>query len=327
MAKVIVPKNYIYNHDTVTAGKNLSTLFTSPLTLQYSGTFMYEDGVLCNDISINYSLGSSTSSAIGGSQTITIQNNSDLVGRCLIIDITNLPEFQNTSTSSTRTVNLVFNHNGTAIRLKQVSISTSTTAANTYGATTSLNGKYYVNLLTNTATQSAITSECCKAVVPQNWIYSSQANISLAYNEFTHTVSLSSTTISNISIPKYLGYAVKITWEGVPTNELGQYDLSKVPEYSNVTITLNVSELSCRFVKLTLSNFPAMKNSSNIRVPCAVLVAFGTSGSTVQLNSTTISQSSSSTPSVSSSAWADGDYWIDLKTKTVVDPKKAITTF
>lgn len=326
MAQVIVPKNYIYNHDTVNAGKSISTLFTSPLALQYSGTFMYDHGALCNDITINYSLGTSTSSANGGSQVITIQNDSNLVGRCLIVDITNLPKFKNTSASSTRTVTLVFKHNSTYIQLKSLSIATSATYDNTYGSTNSLNGKYYVNLLTNTATQNANESECCKAVVPKNWIYPASVNNNLEYNVFTYDVSLSSTMVSNISIPKYLGCGVNITWGKVPTNDLEQSYISKAPEIADVTITLNISETSCRFVKLILSNFPTMKNSSISQQTCNIRVMFP-SNTFVIINTTTVVAGSYSSPSSTILGWADGIYWLDLKTQTLIDSTKAIATF
>lgn len=327
MAQIIVPKNYIYNHDAVNAGKSISALFTSPLVLQYSGTFMYYDGVLCNDITINYSLGTSTSSASGGNQVITIQNDSNLVGRCLIVDITNLPKFQNTSVSSTRTVTLIFKHNSTSIQLKRLSIATSTTYDNTYGSANSLNGKYYVNLLTNTVTQNADASECCKAVVPKNWIYPTEVRETLDYNKFSYSASLLSTMVSNISIPKYLGYGFHITWNTFPTDDLGQYDISQIPECSNITITLNISEDSCRFVKLTLVNSPAMKNTSNLPSICEVNVVFGNGGSTLNLYRTTVAIGSSIDPTLTLAGWLDGEYWIDLKTKTVIDKTKAITTF
>lgn len=327
MAQVIVPKNYIYNQSTIAAGKSISNIFTSPVTLSYSGTYMYADGVLCSDISINYNLGSSTSSANGGGQRITIYNDSDLVGRCLIVDITNLPKFQNTSTSLTRNVTLIFNHNGTSIQLKRLSIAASTTSVNTYGATNSLNGKYYVNLLTNTVTQNADTSECCKAVVPKNWIYPTAASATIAYNRVFHIVSLSSTMVSNMSIPKYLGYGFNLRWDLAPVDDLGRYDISRIPECTDVTITINISADSCRFVKLTLANSPAMKNTSKFPRICEANVVFGNGGSTLNLQKRTVAAGSSIDPTLTLAGWADGEYWIDLKTKQLVDPIKAITTF
>lgn len=333
MAKAIVPKNHIYNTNVKYPNISLANLFTETYTASVDFSYMYEDSVICSDINIDYGLGGLISSGAGSIQTINITIDGNLQGRCVAVSIMNLPKFKNTSPSNStitmsRVVHLVLSYNSTSYTLKTLKVSAGSTFSNTYGASDSLNGMYYLDLLTETVTQDTTTSFCCKAVVPKNWIYTNTGTRLLLSNQTADEISLTITEKPALSIPKYLGIERTVSWEKVHVGVDGT-GMDKIAEAGAATLTVKNLDDTCRFMKLNLVDSLSMKNSSTTltgicTIKCKIVSSSGTT--ILELIRTILAPRSGNTPRMLYSGWADGTYWIDLKTKQVIDSDKAITT-
>lgn len=298
MAKVIVPKNHV-----VSTGMSAAVTGTSILssTTNISSQIFMEDGYLGLNYSINYNSASTTHSMANTStivRNITIKNSVDFGCRFVILNISGLPTYANTG-STTLNIRLRLTlSSGTNITLKTIAISAGGTNS---GLNMGLNGAYYVDLVNNTV-YTGICDIVHKAITPSSSIWLEPA--------FTKTFT---STATNVSFDIDSPYPYLINSYNI------YFNVSGTTTSNTLLITVNNLTENNRYLKLNVGGLLSVNNTTTLTKVVSTRLKIGTT--TLTLASTTISAGLSG-------GFPMGTYYIDLINKTVISEEnitKAIT--
>lgn len=158
MAKVIVPKNYVYTDNITVSGINTSNIIGSTYTTIFQLLPELDTGILGFNITINYGMSSSTINVPWdrGDKNITIKNSYPFGCNFIILTVNNLPKIKNTGTTDGRLALRLQLSDGRVIYL--------TTNTIAIGSTLTIpNQTYYVDLVNSTAV-TRMDNLCNKAV-------------------------------------------------------------------------------------------------------------------------------------------------------------------
>ena len=332
MAQVVIPKNYSGSAGS-SGGVASGNLFTQSVNITLG-----DGNLIALEQGLNYALSNTTVDVYdSGTKYITIDTTSTGFARhtrFLALDILGLPKFINRSSSGGNAGMLyiilrIKLLDGTYIELHKETISPGSTSNNTYGNT--INKKYYINLLTRDVGTylDVFGNDYYKAVVPNNWMYTVSTSSPTATTASV-TIDVIRTERNALSIGGYMGIEKHYIWNS-PTAAPGT---SIGIDTSTILITVTYNEGEFRFLKLVLDNVPILINSSNLSIKpvylkLRVFDASNGNYTDITLNTATIINEMSGDDPIypsTSSAWADGTYWIDLKTKKIIDPRKALTS-
>jgi hypothetical protein len=289
MAQVIVPKNH-----AVSIRKSAPYTGTSILdsTTNISSQLFMEDGYLGINYSIDYGSASTTCS-VGNSSSaryITIKNTEDFGCRFVILNISGLPIYLNTGSTTLKIQLRLTLSSGTIFTLKSVEIPVGRT-------TSELNGTYYVDLVKN-ASYINICDIVHKAITPSSSIWMEPR----VTDNFT-------TTSTNVSFNIDSPYPYLI-------NNHNLYFSSSAATTSNtLLITVNNLTENNRYLKLQVGGLLSVNNTSNTLKSVYTKLKIGTT--TLTLATTTIAAGKTA-------GFPTGTYYIDLINKTVI-PEENIT--
>lgn len=335
MEKVVVPKNYstlVGFSSTIAIGN----LFTQNLSISLG------DGHLLSiEHGLNYGMGSSLKDVYNTGEhyiTIEVANTSIRNARFLSLDITNLPKFLNrTYTTSAGMVYVILRlklQDNTYIELHKESITPSSASSNTYGS--SINNKYYINLLTRQVgtTDRIFNNDHNKAVVPKNWIYY-DTTMYEAYDTLNLFINIPNEDKVKIISDGYLGIRKKYIWNAPVINPNEPVGINS--DEVRVNITFNPNEF--RFLKLDLTNVPMLRYdvisstspNTQLRFKLVHLKLNITNSLTgvsdlIILRSYRIEVPDNFNSSATTAVWGDGIYDIDLVNREIIKDYKAITS-
>lgn len=252
MAKVIVPKNCVYNYTKYVSGITASNIVGSTYTINYQliPEDRIDNDVLGFNITIDYGMSSSTASVDWTSSTlkyITIKNSLSFGCNFIILTVNNLPKIKNTgSVPGALTIRLGLSDN-TYIDLFSPGVKPGETL-------TISNATYYVDLVNNTATTNAnnLTYNYNKAVIYNDSYWKASKELyDINYNSNSYTIT-----------PKnpfpYIFNDIEFRW---PDNALP----IDIDSPTDVIINIDTSN-NPSYIFLFLNNLPDFKNTSSFDV-------------------------------------------------------------
>ena len=277
MAKVIVPKNCVYNYNLTVSGITASNLIGSTYTtnFQLMPESMIDDGILGFNVTINYGMSNSTINIPWTSYTlkyITIKNSKPFDCNFIFLTINNLPKITNTgSVPGSLTIRLELS-DGTYIDLNSPGAKPGETI-------TIPNQTYYVDLVNKTATISKGAANLAynynKAIIYNDSYWLAPKEL------YTNNNVTNSYTITPKNPFPYIFNNIEFRGP----NYSGTNQPLSVSTSTFITININTSN-NPSYIFLDLVGLPTIKNTSSGAVQVALYVNI--SGVSIMIDSTNL---------------------------------------